>query len=157
MEIGSITSAAKTSTIFNELNSNFMIELVLSMFSFVAFNLFNTDFVVQHIVFFSGLIPMNDMYTLSKNSIVCIIIFPFSIIAMYVILKEKKTKQLFVRIILPYLIYISCMTLYLERNLLLNSTRLHFPLFIILELYLLSTFTKLLNSRITLILIVFLH
>ena len=145
-EIGTLTSANETSTIFNELNTNFVIELILSVFSFLAFNLFNTDFVVQHIVFFSGLINVDDISLLSKNSVVAIIIVPISIVMIYVLLKERKTKELFVNIIIPYIIYISFMALFLERNLLLNSTRLHFPLFIILELFLLSTFTKILNS-----------
>ena len=46
------------------------------------------------------------------------------------------------------------MSLFLERNFMLNTTRLHLPLFIILELYLFSTLYKHIKSRIVLILIV---
>jgi hypothetical protein len=155
MEIGVLTSANETSTVFNELNTNFVIELILSVFSFLAFNLFNTDYVVQHIVFFSGLTTLDDISLLSKNSVVAIFIVPISIVMIYVLLKERKTKELFINIIIPYIIYISSMALFLERNLLLNSTRLHFPLFTILELYLLSTFIKSIKSKIIIFMIVF--
>jgi hypothetical protein len=154
-EIGSFTSATETSTIFNELNFNFVIELVLSVLSFVAFNLFNTDFVVQHIVFFSGIISMDNISILSKNSIVCVFILPVSLLSIFVIFKDKEIKRFFLQTILPYIVYMSIMTVFLERNLLLNSTRLHFPLFTIIELKLLCTFLKNRRFKIVLTLIVF--
>lgn len=154
-EIEMLTSATEKSNIFNELNFNFLIELILSVFSFIVFNLFSTDFVIQHIVFFSGIIPLDDISFLSKNSIVCIIILPLSLLSVFLICKDKNTKDLFLEIILPYTIYMLILTLFLERNLLLNSTRLHLPLFIILEIQLISTFLNYIKFRIFFILFYF--
>ena len=92
-EIGTLTSATEKSKVFNELDLNFIVELVLSVLSFIVFNLFNTDYVVQHIVFFSEITSIDDFPLLSKNSIVGIIILPLSIISVYLIYMDKNAKR----------------------------------------------------------------